>query len=38
MPWSATMNVEAVEPDVDPGALLAGAQIRDARMLRQVTA
>jgi hypothetical protein len=30
MPWSATMNVEAVEPDIDSGALLAGAQFRDA--------
>jgi hypothetical protein len=30
MPWSATMNVEAVEPDIDGGVLLAGAQFSDA--------
>jgi Protein of unknown function (DUF2867) len=30
MPWSATVKVQAVEPDIDPGALLAGAQFSDA--------
>jgi Protein of unknown function (DUF2867) len=30
MPWSATVKVQAVEPDIDPGALLAGAQFCDA--------
>jgi hypothetical protein len=29
MPWSATMNVEAAEPAIDTGTLLAGAQFRD---------
>jgi hypothetical protein len=30
MPWSATVKVQAVEPDIDPGALLVDAQFSDA--------